>query len=247
MVRAVLRYLGTHHLALVALFLALGGTSYAVTDGFSAASNGSLHACVKKHGGAMRLISKGHCRRTERSVVWNKTGLAGAPGVNGLAGGSGPTGSVGPMPNGFTLIPLTKQTATEATNVATARPLAPEVPLASKGDLSLYGKCMYGGNTDSTQVDIYPRTSQNGAQWQTNSSNSNLDSSTPELNKLVSSRIASGTSNFGLTSTPETIHVVGPDGTVLTASFVIGATATGNPSGLFKSQRSCFFQGYVIG
>jgi hypothetical protein len=231
----------------VALFLALGGTSYAVTDGFSGAATGTLHACAKKHGGSMRLITKGRCKRSERSVTWNKAGAAGALGVNGLAGAQGATGPLGPSPQGFTLIALTKQTATEATNVTAARPLAPEVPLASKGNLSIYGKCMYGGNTDTTQVDIYPRTSQNGAQWQTNSSNSNLDANTPELNKLVSMRSASGNSNFGLTSTPEIIHVVGPDGTVLTASIVIGATTTGNPAGLFQSQRSCFFQGYAIG
>jgi hypothetical protein len=247
MARSVLGYLGRHHVALLALFLALGGVSYAATDGFTAASNGALHACVKKHGGAMRLISRGHCKRSERSISWNKAGAAGLPGANGLAGGTGATGSVGPTPQGFTLVPLKQQAATEAANTGTARPLAPEVLLGSRGPISTYAKCLYGGNTDTTIAELYVKTSQDGAQWNSGSTPSALDTGTAETSRIISSSTASGTHTLGLEAPPKVFHVIAPDGSIFTASFEFGASSNGGPSGLFASQRSCFFHGYVVG
>src|SRR5512142_2225411 len=42
-----LRYLREHHLALVALFIALGGTSYAAVTGIPG-RNGVVHGCFKR-------------------------------------------------------------------------------------------------------------------------------------------------------------------------------------------------------
>ena len=73
----------------VALALLVCGVSgYAVAQSGRAAK--PIRACVKKHGGAVRLAKK--CRRGERPVTWAKRGRAG---VAGLQGPVGPVGSAG--------------------------------------------------------------------------------------------------------------------------------------------------------
>jgi hypothetical protein len=245
--RAVWRYLGRHHIALLALFLALGGTSYAVTDGFSAASSSKFHACVKKKDGAMRLLTKGRCKRTERAISWNRQGLASLPGASGSPGGTGPAGATGATPTGYHVIPLTNQTATEGFSTGVSRPLAPEVTLATRGVITLYGKCVFSGSGDFTGAELYLKTSLDGAQWNNGSTPSALDTGTAELSRMVDERGAPSTRNFGLSEPPKVIHVVAPDGTAFTTSVELGATTIGGPSALFVSTRSCFFHGYVIG
>jgi hypothetical protein len=73
--------------------------SLAVWGGWAlaASGSGSLHGCADTKTGALRLAA--HCRRHERSVLWN---VRGAPGPPGLAGAAGPAGATGPAgPPGF--------------------------------------------------------------------------------------------------------------------------------------------------
>lgn len=78
--------------ATVALLLAGGG--YAI-----AATGGSIHACAKKSGGALRLAGKG--KKSERGLSWNIQGPAGQRdpqgprGPQGALGAQGRTGSAG--------------------------------------------------------------------------------------------------------------------------------------------------------
>ena len=78
-----------------------------------------IRACVAKKGGNVRIIKKGHCKRSERTVTWNQvgvkgpsgqsatpaaalpgqkgdTGATGAQGAQGLKGDTGATGPAGP-------------------------------------------------------------------------------------------------------------------------------------------------------
>ncbi|HEX3434213.1 MAG TPA: hypothetical protein VHT25_09150 [Solirubrobacteraceae bacterium] len=57
----------------------------------------TLYACVKKEGGAMRLVSaRAKCRRgVERRVSWNTSGPAGRNGANGANGKNGTNGANG--------------------------------------------------------------------------------------------------------------------------------------------------------
>jgi hypothetical protein len=50
----------------------------------------------------MRYISKGRCKRTERTLTWNQVGPQGAPGIQGAKGETGSTGaaSVSQTPSG---------------------------------------------------------------------------------------------------------------------------------------------------
>jgi hypothetical protein len=87
------RYLANNALGMLALFVALGGVSYAATGGF--ASGGQLKACVNEEG-AIRLLKSGkHCRRGQKQIAWNQTGPAGPKGAAGASGATGATGQMG--------------------------------------------------------------------------------------------------------------------------------------------------------
>ena len=60
------------------------------------ASSKSIHACVTKKTGAMRIASK--CKKTETALSWSvqgPKGATGAAGTNGLPGAPGAQGEVG--------------------------------------------------------------------------------------------------------------------------------------------------------
>jgi hypothetical protein len=91
-----LRYLRSNALGALALFVALGGTGYAASGGFT--SNGKLQGCVGESGGLTLLKAGKHCKRGQKTVAWNQTGPAGAKGAPGAAstpGTSGPAGAPG--------------------------------------------------------------------------------------------------------------------------------------------------------
>jgi hypothetical protein len=79
--------------AALALFVALGGTSYAATGGFS--SDGTLKACANEEG-SIRLLKPGrHCHKGQTPVAWNQAGPAGTPGAKGAPGAPGTVGAPG--------------------------------------------------------------------------------------------------------------------------------------------------------
>jgi hypothetical protein len=55
----------------------------------NAASNATLKACANKTTGAMRYISKGSCKKTEKALSWNQMGPQGLAGSVGAAGTNG--------------------------------------------------------------------------------------------------------------------------------------------------------------
>jgi hypothetical protein len=82
--------------ALVALFIALGGTSYAVTV-HTRSSSGRLYACVTGKFGTLNLTrASAVCPRGETKISWNRTGRPGLQGAQGPRGARGPTGAAGP-------------------------------------------------------------------------------------------------------------------------------------------------------
>jgi hypothetical protein len=81
-------------LALLALFVALGGTSYAAAGGF-VAKNGQLAGCVGA-GGSLKVLKPGRaCPKGQTAVAWNVAGRAGASGAAGAAGAPGARGATG--------------------------------------------------------------------------------------------------------------------------------------------------------
>lgn len=60
------------------------------------AEAGTIHACVKKKGGAVRVVgAKTKCKKGENKLSWNTAGPAGPPGLRGLLGATGATGATG--------------------------------------------------------------------------------------------------------------------------------------------------------
>jgi hypothetical protein len=88
-------YLRQHHIALLALFIALGGTSYAVA-GRGSPSAGRFYACVTQAFHTLNLTSaSATCPRGQYKISWNRTGQRGARGPLGPKGSPGPSGSNG--------------------------------------------------------------------------------------------------------------------------------------------------------
>ena len=85
----------------LALMIAVGGGALAL--GASSNSGKTFHACVKTHGGTLRIVSSAkRChKRVERAIAWSErgpigpAGAAGERGATGLAGQAGPAGAPG--------------------------------------------------------------------------------------------------------------------------------------------------------
>ena len=77
MTSPVISYLGRHCWGLVATFIALGGTAFAVSSG----GGSSIHACVNRATGAVRIAS--HCHHNERAMTWASVGPRGPAGLAG--------------------------------------------------------------------------------------------------------------------------------------------------------------------
>jgi hypothetical protein len=84
-------------LACLAVLVASGAESAAAAG--LVGKDGKLYACYRTKGkakGAVRLVSKRkHCRRGEKKVAWNATGVAGENGQGGSNGESGAGGELG--------------------------------------------------------------------------------------------------------------------------------------------------------
>src|SRR3954447_26446105 len=79
---------------LVLALLAAGG-AYATIP----SSDGSIHGCYAKSGGALRVVdaSVTGCKSGETSLNWNAAGAPGPAGPAGPAGPVGPAGGLGPV------------------------------------------------------------------------------------------------------------------------------------------------------
>jgi hypothetical protein len=83
--------LGTFTLGVIITAVSVGTVSFV-----NAASDATIKACANKKTGAMRYISKGSCKSSERVLTWNLMGTPGTPGAAGARGATGLTGPIGP-------------------------------------------------------------------------------------------------------------------------------------------------------
>jgi hypothetical protein len=91
----VRQFIFNNAVGVVALVVALGGTSYAVTAKRFVGKDGTVHACAKNKGGAVRLVrGSSKCRSGEQKVSWSQVGRQGAAGAAGKEGQPGPAGSI---------------------------------------------------------------------------------------------------------------------------------------------------------
>jgi hypothetical protein len=149
----------TRLIGLVAALLGLaGGVAYATIPG----SDGVIHGCYAKSGGALRVLdaSVTGCKSGETSLDWNVRGPAGPQGAAGAVGPIGPAGSAGPVgpagPKGDA------GSAGPKGDAGAAGPQGPAGPQGAKGDpgsalTSIDGlaglACTRGGVSGSISVD----------------------------------------------------------------------------------------------
>jgi len=88
------RFVANNAIALLALFLALGGASYAASGALTS-STPQYKACVgESH---VVVLKTGHrpCGQGKKTIVWNQQGPAGAAGAKGATGAAGAPGAPG--------------------------------------------------------------------------------------------------------------------------------------------------------
>jgi hypothetical protein len=85
-----------HVVGYLALFVALGGTSYAAGDALSASSDTRIYACITKAHRTMNLAGRQHnCPAGQQLIAWNEKGQPGVSGATGADGARGPIGKTG--------------------------------------------------------------------------------------------------------------------------------------------------------
>jgi hypothetical protein len=87
-------YLRQHHLVLILIFVALGGT--AIAAGERGLQSDSINACVKKKRNTLSLAKNGKCPKKTKAISWNQEGPQGPQGPAGTNGTNGTNGAVGP-------------------------------------------------------------------------------------------------------------------------------------------------------
>jgi hypothetical protein len=99
----MLEYLKRHHIAFLALFITLGGTSYAATQlprnsvGSTQIRAGAVTESKLSKGARTKLNRKGATGPRGATGATGATGAAGAKGDTGAAGAAGATGATGPQ------------------------------------------------------------------------------------------------------------------------------------------------------
>lgn len=90
-------------IALVALFVALGGGAIAATGGGGFLSRtGTINGCVASKGGVLKVVKPGkRCPRHTVAVRFNAVGRPGAIGATGKTGATGSPGAPGPTASAY--------------------------------------------------------------------------------------------------------------------------------------------------
>ena len=134
MAERVLGYVRAHHVGLLALLVALGGTSYAAIN-LPRNSVGTKH--IKR--GAVTLPKIAAGTRSSLQGQRGPTGAAGPAGPTGPTGSTGPTGPQGPGAAviNYDVPPSLNTTITGAPGF----PAAPQTTFYSGGGLSVTGAC----------------------------------------------------------------------------------------------------------
>lgn len=89
----MIEYLKRHHIGLLALFIALGGTSYAAAK---LPRNSVGSAQLRKGAVSESKLSKGVVKKLNKAGAKGATGAAGPAGAPGATGAAGATGATGP-------------------------------------------------------------------------------------------------------------------------------------------------------
>ena len=247
--------------AMLALLVALGGTSYAAVQitgknvknssltGADIKNSSLTTSDVKNNSLLAADFKKGQAPKGAQ-------GPAGAAGPTGVAGAAGATGAQGPAGPGTKAIARQRVIATSGPNVASARSAAPKIELYTKGALTVYGKCFTDTTAVTTHYGVYIETSQNGVVFDSRDDDKFggplitdfLNTDTPEtLRELETENVAANNADMGSEDDSD-FTAFAPDGTTLRgwsgAAVKNGTLAAGN--GVYGEGNVCLFTGVVF-
>jgi hypothetical protein len=160
MLRALLRYARRHHIALLALFVAMGGTSYAATQ-LPARSVDA--AQLKKNAVTTKAIKKGAVTAAKIAPA-ALAGLKGAPGATGPQGPQGPKGDTGqqgpqgpagPSPSTGTLIDQLIDNVSPGGGVTGFAPINSNYTASTNARAFVFARCGFDGS--AAGQDLYFR------------------------------------------------------------------------------------------
>lgn len=141
--------------------------------------------------------------------------------------------------------------ATDGVDTATARANAPELPLATKGQLTVYGKCFRNTTTDTVFAAAFIETSADGAIFESGPSQLEgtggfLDTATAETDRTL---LTTSTGGNGSVLDARNWYAMAPDGTAIGGEVAVAAkngTVPGG-NGIFGEDDVCLFGGNATG
>jgi hypothetical protein len=237
--------------SMVALFVALGGVGYAAVT----LPRGSVGAAQLRTAAVTETkIAAGAVRSFKiRTNAISTTKVAN----NSLTGADILESSLGPVPKvtGLNNTPLTRAVATAGANEAAARVAAPEIPLLTRGQLSVYGKCLKDSAVNQVRAEIFVKTTVDGAILQGGGVTLDggdgslfLNVGTPEINRRTDSEVAAVNA---ASAASNGFVAISPDGTAIRSLLYSGAkngTLAGPAGqGLYGAGDGCLFGGFVAG
>lgn len=238
--------------ATMALFIALGGVSYAAVKlpknsvgEKQIKKNAVTGKKIKKNAVTGDKIKPGTIKGTDITLdSLGKVPSAASADFAASAGNSSTTSNL-------TTFATRLAPSTSDANQDVARANATEVPLASNGQVSIYAQCyIYSGQVYG---EVYARTTADGAfsyggSYSYYGSGPYLNTSTPESQRYLMNAQASNNSygyNVGYSS-PYMQTLLGADGNGLIAHMAIWVkqgTLTPNGNGAYGAGNVCIFQG----
>lgn len=251
--RARSRLTYSNIIATLALFIALGGVSYAAVK---LPKNSVTNKTIKKSAVTSAKIKNKTITgadvksNTLTGKQINESTLA-VPST-AFATTAGSAASAATAGTAADTINLTKSVRASASGVDedTARAAATPVPLASHGSVSFYAKCFKNNASGETHFEVIASTTADGALLYSysgsdslNSSSGLLNTNTPEDDRQTQDDETDGANTFDDDYSVST-SLIGPDG----KSIYVGIESygrNGNPSpvpGVLPNDDSCFFQ-----
>ncbi len=149
--------------------------------------------------------------------------------------------------------PYVRATPTARPTLSEAQDAAPKVPLFSKGQLSIYGKCVTAEDTPETFARVYAETSAAGSIFtgdevdKLEGDPDYLDPGTPESDRVVGSASA-GAGSFRAADLSRTPFIaMSPNGAAVQGLASMAVKRSTPSNGLYGPGVVCLFSGYGIG
>lgn len=241
--------------ASLALFIALGGVSYAAVKlpknsvGVTQIKKSAVTGAKVKDGSLTGADVKNRSL-TADDFAGAVQGPAGPQGVQGLKGDVGPAGAATKS------IARKRVIATNGIDTTAARTAAPAVELFQQGALTVYAKCFTNTTTNVTSYGVYIKTAQDGAIFDSRDSSADggpagtdfLNVATDEtFAELDSDNATANNSRMGSADDSD-FTAFAPDGTTLrgwTGAAVKNGTLGSN--GVYGEGNVCLFTGAIFG